>query len=135
MIERSEDLRLASKTAEPLRVGDEQVRQDLDGDVAIQFRIARAIHLAHAAGPEGRQHFIRAEAGTRLQGHERRDERLYEDTGQPIITMPSESGRDQTPLIDRLSLLPDSRQPSTGRRFKTGIVTSAFRMCVAHDVS
>jgi len=97
MIERSKDLRLASKSAEPLGVGDEQLRQDLDGDVPIQFRIARAIHLAHAAGPEGRQHFVGAEASTRLQGHNRRDERLYEDTGEPIITMPSESRRDQTP--------------------------------------
>jgi hypothetical protein len=43
---------------------DERVGQDLQGDVAIQLRIARPIDLAHAASPEGRQDLVRTQAGT-----------------------------------------------------------------------
>ena len=38
------------------------VGQDLERDVAIQLRVARAIDLAHAAGAEGGEDFVRAEA-------------------------------------------------------------------------
>ena len=39
----------------PRRVGREGLWQHLDRDVAIQPRVARAIHLAHPAGPGGRR--------------------------------------------------------------------------------
>ena len=55
-------LRLALKPREPLRIGGERLGQDLDRDVAIQLRVARAIDLAHAAGAERRQDLVRAEA-------------------------------------------------------------------------
>jgi hypothetical protein len=35
---------------------------DLDRDLAIQLRVARAIDLAHAAGAERRDDFVRAKA-------------------------------------------------------------------------
>ena len=35
-------------------------RQDLDGDVASELRVARAIDLAHAAGADGLLHVIHA---------------------------------------------------------------------------
>ena len=41
------------KPGEPIGVAREEIRQHFNRDVAIQFRIAGAIDLAHAAGPEG----------------------------------------------------------------------------------
>ena len=51
----------ASNRASALRVGGERLRQDLDGDVAIELRVARAIHLAHAAFAQLGEDLIRAE--------------------------------------------------------------------------
>ena len=62
MIRRVERLGLALKTGDALRVGDEGVGQDLDRHVAPEFRVAGAIHLAHAAGAERRQDLVRAKA-------------------------------------------------------------------------
>jgi hypothetical protein len=67
MIERREDLCLTLEAREAIRIEREGLRQDLQRDVAIQFRIARAIDLTHAAGPERRLDFIRAEASARGQ--------------------------------------------------------------------
>ena len=50
MVQRREDLRFAFETGEPIGVVGEGGGQDLDRDVAIELRIARAIDLAHAAG-------------------------------------------------------------------------------------
>jgi hypothetical protein len=49
MIEGGERLRFALESQRAIRITDEVVGQDFDGDVAIQFGIARAIDLAHAA--------------------------------------------------------------------------------------
>jgi hypothetical protein len=61
MIERGEELRLAFKPRQPVTVRGERFGQDLDRDVALQLRVARAIHLAHAARAERGHHFVRAE--------------------------------------------------------------------------
>ena len=47
-----ERLRFAREPREPFGIAGERVGQDLDRDVAIELRIARAIHLAHAAGAD-----------------------------------------------------------------------------------
>ena len=49
VVERREHLRLAREPRDALRIMRDDVRQDLDGDITVQLRIARAIHLAHAA--------------------------------------------------------------------------------------
>ena len=49
MVQRREHLRFALKPGEAIGIAGERVGQDLQRDVAIQLRIARAIHLAHAA--------------------------------------------------------------------------------------
>ena len=46
------------------------VGQDLDRDVAIQLRVARAIDLAHAAGADRHDDFVRAEASAGNWGME-----------------------------------------------------------------
>ena len=49
MIERGEHLRFACEPREPVGVAGERVGQDLERDIAIELRVARAIHLAHPA--------------------------------------------------------------------------------------
>ena len=71
MVERGEHLRFALEPREPLGVVGEQLRQDLDRDVAIQPGVARAIDLAHPAGAKGGEDFVRAEASPGGQGHAR----------------------------------------------------------------
>jgi hypothetical protein len=56
-------------TLEPfaeLRVGRQRLREDLDGNDAIEPRVTGAIDLAHAAGPEGGENLVRAEADAGL---------------------------------------------------------------------
>ena len=52
VIERRERPRFAREAGAALGVGGEVGRQDLDGDVATELAVARAIDLAHAAGAE-----------------------------------------------------------------------------------
>ena len=58
--EGGEDLRFALEAAAAVGVTDGGGRQDLQGDVAFESRVARAEHFAHAAGAERRDHFVRA---------------------------------------------------------------------------
>ena len=68
MIQRREGLRFAREPREPFGVAREDIGQHLDRDVAIQLRIARAIDLAHAAGAQGGEDLIRAEAKAGVEG-------------------------------------------------------------------
>jgi hypothetical protein len=61
---------LALEALAPIGIGCQIGRQDLDGDVAVQPRVARAIDLAHAAGTERGEDFVRAETRPDGQGHE-----------------------------------------------------------------
>ena len=67
MIQRRERLRFALEPREPLGIGGERLGQDLDRDVATELRVARAIDLAHAAGPEGGEDLVRADTGGDLK--------------------------------------------------------------------
>jgi hypothetical protein len=55
----------------PVSVRREGLRQDLDRDVAAKLGIAGAVDLAHAAGAEESQQFVRAETGTGGERHGR----------------------------------------------------------------
>ena len=72
MVQRRHGARFRSKRREPLGVGAKSRGQDLDGDVAAEARIARSIHLAHAAGAEQRDDFVCAEARASGERHESR---------------------------------------------------------------
>ena len=65
VIERRDRARFTVETVAQRRVGGELRRQDFDCDAAIKARVARAIHLAHAARPDERHDFIGAESRTR----------------------------------------------------------------------
>ncbi len=62
MVERRQHLRLAAETGETVGIVRDGREQNLDRDLAVQFRIARAIDLAHAAGAQRRDDFVRPEA-------------------------------------------------------------------------
>ena len=62
MRQRGDRLRFSLEACAGRRIGRECFGQDLDRDVPIQFRVARAIHLAHAASAERRDDLIGAEA-------------------------------------------------------------------------
>jgi hypothetical protein len=59
MIERRERLRLALEPRQPFRIVGKDIRQDLDGDVAIESSVAGTIDLAHAAGADQRVNRVR----------------------------------------------------------------------------
>ena len=68
MIEGSEHFRLALKTREPIGIDRERRRQDLDRDLALEFRVGRPIHLPHPAFPYRRGDVVDAEARAGSQG-------------------------------------------------------------------
>ena len=65
MVERREHPRFALEAREPLGIRREDVRQDLDRDVAPELRVARAIDLAHPARAERRKDSVWPRPGVR----------------------------------------------------------------------
>ena len=69
MIQRGQELRLALEAREAIGIGGEQVGEDLDRDVAIQFPVAGAIHLPHPALAKLGENVIRPNGGSNIEGH------------------------------------------------------------------
>ena len=63
VIQRRQRLRFARKPGQAIGIAGKGVRKDLQRDVAIQFRVARAIDFAHATRADRRGDFIDAETG------------------------------------------------------------------------
>jgi hypothetical protein len=82
MIQGGEHFRFALKPREPIVVGRERGRQNLDGDLAFEFRVRHAIDLAHAAGTDDGDDFIGAEAGAWSEGQGWRDYMAKTDSGR-----------------------------------------------------
>ena len=55
VVECGKDLRLAPEPGEPLGVLRHLAGQHLEGDLAPELRVGRAVHLAHAAGADRRR--------------------------------------------------------------------------------
>ena len=66
MVQRRQRLRFPGEPGEPVRVAGERIRQDFQRDIAIQLRIARPIHLAHAAFANEGSDFVGADAAAGL---------------------------------------------------------------------
>ena len=64
-----EDFGFALEAGEPLGIARKRVGQHLDRDVAIELRVGRPIHLAHAARADRWRRFHSAEAGARAESH------------------------------------------------------------------
>ena len=52
VIQRGEQPRLAFEARQPFSICRKETRQDFDRNVATEFGVARAVHLAHAADAE-----------------------------------------------------------------------------------
>ena len=63
MRKRRHGARLAFESGAPFGVGGDVGRQDLDGDVAAEARVARAIDFAHSPRAERTDDFVRTETG------------------------------------------------------------------------
>jgi hypothetical protein len=62
VIERRERLRLALEAGADLRILEQGARQDLQGHLATEARVARTVDFRHATGADCRQRFVWAEA-------------------------------------------------------------------------
>ena len=67
MIELAGRARLLLESANPVHVGREGGQNQLHGHLAIETRVARAIHVAHAAGAEPRDDLVGAKPGPNCQ--------------------------------------------------------------------
>ena len=65
MVEHAGRARFLLETAQRIGVGRKIARQNFDRDVALQARVLRAIHLAHAARADGHENFVRTEQRAR----------------------------------------------------------------------
>ncbi len=68
MVQGGEHFRFALKARQPIGVSRERRRQDLDGDLTLQLRVGRPIHLPHPAFADLRGDFVDAETGAGRQG-------------------------------------------------------------------
>jgi hypothetical protein len=64
-----ERLRFAREARQPIGIGREQLRQDLQRDIAIELRVTRAVDLSHPAGAKWGEDFVRTDSGASRQGH------------------------------------------------------------------
>src|SRR5579864_1901162 len=69
MVQGGQRLGFAREALEAIRIRGEEIRQDLDGDIAVERRVLRAVDLAHPAGAELGNDFVRTDVGTRRKGH------------------------------------------------------------------
>jgi hypothetical protein len=65
MIQRGKDDGFALETREPIRIGGEMRRQELQRDLALQSRVARAPDFAHPAGAERAKDFVMRQTRSR----------------------------------------------------------------------
>ena len=70
MLQAGDGLGLALKARPQIWVGRKVRRQYLDGDSAVEPRIAGLIDLAHATSAGGSLHFIGTELGSGIERHE-----------------------------------------------------------------
>ena len=62
MRQRRDCMRLALEARQAIGIGRKLHRQDFERDLATQFRVARAIDLAHATGTNRRDDLVDADA-------------------------------------------------------------------------
>ena len=68
MVERREHPRFALEARQAVGIRGEDARQNFERDVAPELRVARAIHLAHAARAEQCVDLVDADASTGQHG-------------------------------------------------------------------
>ena len=79
MVEGGEGVCFAGEPRQAIRIAGEGVGQNLQRNVAIEFRVARPIHLSHTARSEGGEDLVRADVGA---GNQTQARGLYEQGGK-----------------------------------------------------
>ena len=92
VIQRREDFGFALKPRQPIGIGGEQWRQDLDRDLALQLRVGGPKHLPHPAFADLRGDFVDAETGAGRKGQCRRDYTGAAVAGTGLLFVPRGSG-------------------------------------------
>jgi hypothetical protein len=69
MVQRSDGSGFMVEARAPLGVGNEEIGEDFQRNVATEPAVAGAIDLAHAAGANGSKHVVLADARTNSEGH------------------------------------------------------------------
>src|SRR6185503_16443780 len=91
MIQGGEDPGFTIEARQAFRVARERLWQDFQGDVAIETNVARPINLAHAAGADRLDDFVRTKTRTGNEGHiwpDYTDQDLVLGTGGSYRSMP-----------------------------------------------
>ena len=103
MIQRGQRLRFAREASQPVRVAGERRGQHLDGDLAIELRVACAIDLAHSAGTDLCGDFVGAEtrAGSKGQAAVNYMSGTTTPTGLLLINAAESAIRRHGFLVDR----------------------------------
>ncbi len=67
VVERGEDVCLPLESSEALRIVREEIREDLDSDVAIQTRVTGTIDLPHPAHADEGENLVRTQPRTQTE--------------------------------------------------------------------
>ena len=108
IVQRGQHARFAVETSQAVRVSREHTRQDLDGHVAPEFQVARAIDLAHAASPDSGLDLIHTETPARQHGSVEVAHQLGRHRDRGFVQERVGTLREQ-----RLDLLPQRRVAAT----------------------
>ena len=124
MVERGKNLRLAPEAGHSFGVLRNGRRQDLDSSVAVQPRVACAVHLAHSAFTKRADHLIGADSRADREAHVfirpvMCGGRLYADV---------KSRKRARETIDRVRI---ARRSMTRRGSQPGKVSTSPRTCHA----
>ena len=69
MVQDAGGARLLLEAAQPVGIGGEGRRQDLDRHLAAEARVPGAVDLSHSPRSDRREDFVGPESGAGLQGH------------------------------------------------------------------
>ena len=69
--QRRDEPGFALESGQGLRVGEHGLREHLDGDVALEPRVPRAVDFPHPSGAERRDDLVRTETGAGRERHRR----------------------------------------------------------------
>ena len=113
VVEGGKDSCLPVESREALRVFREEIREDLDSDVAIQARVTGTIDLAHPAGAKQAENLVRTESRAHAEGQERCSScaEVYADRQQEGLVAVADAGRPHEGRQMRKKQRAGSRRP------------------------
>jgi hypothetical protein len=106
VVEGGDGARFALEACQTFRIASQIGGQDLERDVASELHAGGAIHLAHAACPEGRADHVMTESGSRVEAHGCARSSLHKEMGRshprrltPELTWVENANRGPPPRV------------------------------------